>query len=301
MKNKLIPKNRLSVDVIAPVLLGDRYNSMTDDQKAAYKKQYDSNPELFNNLYYQKKKQEYDNIFNSPEVRKFDDLTDQYTPNIELDNVELDTKFKINTPKLRVKASANNNKWKYQREKAAKLFNRSDLNTAIGVANFQANHGLDVDGMLGQNTLNKLNQLYGTNFSLQNISQNINQPKQKTLLEIVTEKYPDMGWDEMANDINPGSKYNTYVGKDGQLYGYDRKTGKKYKLKIVKKSSRTARSVGKIIDRIFKHTDGNYYFKHSDGKGVTKLEKITPYLYRFKNKDSKIITYNPVIQEITIM
>lgn len=86
-----------------------------------------------------------------------------------------------NNYNLNIKSGANNVKWKQRRSKAAKLFNRDDLNTAEGVANFQQAHGLKVDGMLGIETLNALNEVHDKNYKLSDLGfQNKSKRKKST-------------------------------------------------------------------------------------------------------------------------
>lgn len=184
----------LGVDVVAPILLGEGWNKLSNEQKKAYERQYDANWEFFDNQYQNKKKEQYDQVFSNPSLSVRENKSNPQSETIEI----IEPKQSKLSP--RVKKRANNDKWSYSRSQAAKLFGRSDLNTAVGVAQFQAAHGINSDGMLGKDTLRMLNKLYGTNVRLDQITHTKPKPKQY-----------------VANYTNPEG-YSFYKGDDAIVY-----------------------------------------------------------------------------------
>lgn len=75
----------------------------------------------------------------------------------------------LRTDSLNIHNSANSTKWSYQRRKASQKFNEIDLSSAEAVARFQRNNNLKEDGLLGEETLKKLNEIYNKNIGFDQI------------------------------------------------------------------------------------------------------------------------------------
>ena len=167
---------KLGVETVAPVVLGDSWDKMSDEQKAQYTKQYNYDWKNIDKIYESKINEESNNIkipsnlnLNTsiaitPQLIPKQDL--KYTPTIKQD-----TSYKQLAEKkygTGVKKGSNSAKWTYQRNKANELFG-TKFNSAEDVRQFQINHGLKGDGMLGQDTLRKLNEEYNENIKFSQI------------------------------------------------------------------------------------------------------------------------------------
>lgn len=110
-----------------------------------------------------------------------------------------------------IKPSANNKKWTYQRQQAAKLFKEVKLDTAEDVAKFQTEHGLTVDGMLGSKTLDKLNEIYETNISINQIKYpQVTQVKTKQATPQPSAKVTSQSSAKITPKVNNPSRATSY-------------------------------------------------------------------------------------------
>lgn len=216
-----------------------------------------------------------------------------------------------------IKPAANNGKQSAYRTKANSLFG-TNFNTAEDVARFQSEHGLTVDGMLGQNTLNKLNELYKKNIGWNQIAL-VNKtrknypgntsnktPQAPSLYEQVTKKYPDMKFDkEYINKYKTLKEFENNAFSPGMWHRTNEdNTFSNFHPYLIARNKEIFKRHGRAFEN---DNNGNYYMYSSDGSGT----RLTPetingityhtwknggikYGYDPKTKKTYKITYNRV-------